>query len=82
MDNFDLRKYLAEGQLLNEDLKNPEADKAMSAIITAIDEFRSLANVLYGGEEQDIYDSAAGDEFRALDKAIDDLGNKIRLEVE
>ena len=82
MDNFDLKKYLAEGRLLNEDLKNPEADKAMGAVITAIDNFRKIANTAYGGEKQDIYSSAAGDEFKALDKAISDLSNKIRLEVE
>ena len=82
MDNFDLRKYLAEGRLLNEDFKNPEADKAYNAIINAITDFRKIANVAYGGEKQDIYSSAAGDEFKALDKAISDLSNKIRLEVE
>ncbi len=82
MDNFDLKKYLAEGQLLNEDFKHPEAAKAWGGVINAITNFRKIGNKAYGGEKQDIYSSAAGEEFEALDKAISDLGNKIRLKVE
>lgn len=82
MDNFDLRKYLAEGRLLNEDLKNPEADKALMAVLNAINDFRKIASKVYGGEKQDIYSTAAGDEFRTLDKTISKLVNIIRMKIE
>ena len=78
MDNFDLKKYLAEGKLLKEDFSNREVEQAISDIADAITKLRGLGNEAYGGEKKDVYSSGAGEAFKAFDKAFSDLGNELQ----
>tara|TARA_B100000900_G_scaffold277712_1_gene237476 strand:- start:278 stop:550 length:273 start_codon:yes stop_codon:yes gene_type:complete len=82
MDNFDLRKYLAEGKLQEQVYNafdgNPEVKQTISDMADVITKLRKLGNEAYGGEKKDIYSSEAGEAFKALDKAFSDLGNELQ----
>ena len=82
MDNFDLKKYLAEGKIHEQIYKafdgNPEVKQTISDMSDVITKLRKLGNEAYGGEKKDIYSSDAGDAFKALDKAFSDLGNELQ----
>ena len=82
MDNFDLRKYLAEGKLQEQVYNafdgNPEVKQTISDMADVITKLRKLGNEAYGGEKKDIYSSEAGEAFKSLDKAFSDLGNELQ----
>jgi hypothetical protein len=73
MENFDLKKYLAEGKLLTEDqFTSPELQKAADGLSTAVIALRkaSVAKEMYKGN----------DDWSAFEKAysvlIQDLKSK------
>ena len=78
MDNFDLKKYLAEGKLLKEGYTNREVEQTISDINDLITKLRGLGNEAYGGEKKDVYSSSAGEAFKAFDKAFMDLDNNLQ----
>tara|TARA_R100000544_G_C2192733_1_gene42534 strand:+ start:187 stop:447 length:261 start_codon:yes stop_codon:yes gene_type:complete len=78
MDNFNLKKYLAEGKLLKEDYTNREVSQTISDIADLITKLRGLGNEAYGGEKKNVYSSDAGEAFKAFDKAFMDLDNNLQ----
>jgi len=56
MDNFDLKKYLAEGKLQEQVYNafdgNPEVEKTLDGISDLTTKLRGLGNEAYGGEKR------------------------------
>tara|TARA_Y100000385_G_C12775039_1_gene500971 strand:- start:424 stop:696 length:273 start_codon:yes stop_codon:yes gene_type:complete len=82
MDNFDLKKYLAEGklheQVYNAFDGNPEVKQTAAEMSDMITKLRKLGNEAYGGEKKDVYSSGAGEAFKAFDKAWSNLFNNLQ----
>ena len=59
--------------VIKEEFKSDEADKAYDSLDNAINDFRKMSNDAFGGAKQDVYSSAAGDKMKEFDKAYQDL---------
>ena len=89
MDNFDLRKYLAEGKLFEEDFKNPILDKYLelkksidykTVFPTDLQSFLdSLDNTEREGLESDL---AGGELYETINYSVELLVPEISFDVE
>jgi hypothetical protein len=86
MDNFDLKKYLAEGRLHEEDFKNPILDKYLK-LKKSIDyktvfptDLQSFVDSLDNTEREGLENDLA--EGRLFEEEVDVLGNEFTQEIQ